>query len=148
MANFPFAKPAAAPKEVPKAQATEAVAETPAKAAKTKKASGERKKPAAQMTVDQVKEILSLIKDHSYGEIAEKVGVTKFQVNRVLMTTKKQLREAAAGDPAKLAKVEEYIKEYLSRPENTLPGKGGGARQAKVKSALDDIVANILASIS
>ncbi|HQF36546.1 MAG TPA: hypothetical protein PLL26_02790 [Candidatus Dojkabacteria bacterium] len=148
MAQFPFAKPKDAPAAAP--TATPAPAAPAAEVPKTKgvKKSGEdRKKPAAQMTSDQVKQILSLVKTSSYSEIAEKVGVTKFQVNRVLMSTKKQLREAAAGDAAKLAKVEAYIKEYLSRPEDTLPGKGG-ARGGKVKGAVDSLVGDILASIS
>ena len=150
MATFPFAKPKDA--AVPAAEAV-ATTEAPAVAAKApkvkgKKASGEdRKKPAAQMNPEQVKQILTLIKDNSYTQIGELVGVTKFQVNRVLMQTKKQLREAAAGDANKLAKVDAYIKEYLSRPEDTLPGKGGG-RGGKVKGALNGVVGDILASIS
>jgi hypothetical protein len=144
MATFPFAKPKDAPAAAP---AAEAPAEAKAPKVKGVKKSGEdRKKPAAQMNSDQVKQILTLVKDHSYTQIAEQVGVTKFQVNRVLMSTKKQLREAAAGDAAKLAKVDAYIKEFLSRPEDTLPGKGGG-RGGKVKGALDGVVGDILASI-
>ena len=152
MAQFPFAAkkeaaPAAAVEGAP--VAAEAVpAATKAPKVKGKKASGEdRKKPAAQMTPEQVKQILTLIKDHSYTETATMVGVTKFQVNRVLMNTKKSLREAAAGDPAKEAKVETYIKTYLSRPEDTLPGHGG-ARGGKVKGALDSEVNDILASLA
>jgi len=98
------------------------------------------------MTSEQVKQIIALVKDHSYSQIAETVGVTKFQVNRVLMATKVQLRENAKGDAAKLAKVEEYIKTYLNRPEDSRPGKGG-ARGGKVKGALDSVVGDILASI-
>jgi len=148
MATFPFAKPKDAPAATPAAPAAEAAPAT-AKAPKVKgkKADGgDRKKPAPQMVPDQVKEILTLVKEHSYTQIAEKLGITKFQVNRVLMSTKKQLREAAATDPIKLAKVEAYIKEYLSRPEDTLPGHGGG-RGGKVKGALDNVVGDILASI-
>jgi len=147
MAQFPFAKPkdgaVPAAAEAPVA----AVAAEKAPKVKGKKASGEdRKKPATQMNPEQVKQILALVKDHSYTQIGEQVGVTKFQVNRVLMSTKKQLREAAAGDATKLAKVETYIKDFLSRPEDTLPGKGGG-RGGKVKGALDGVVGDILASI-
>lgn len=142
MAQFPFAKPKA---DAP-AAAAPAAAPAEAKEKKAKKSGEDRKKPATQMTAEQVKQILSLVKDNSYTSIAEQVGVTKFQVNRVLMSTKKQLREAAAGDAAKLAKVEAYIKEYLSRPEDTLPGHGGG-RGGKVKGALDSIVGDILSSI-
>ncbi|MFA7202705.1 MAG: hypothetical protein WC188_03200 [Candidatus Caldatribacteriota bacterium] len=163
MANFPFAKkeetPAAptaapaAPTAAPAAPtaapvaAVEGQTEKPAKVKKTKKSGEDRKKPAAQMTPEQVKQVLVLIKDHSYTEVAEMIGITKFQVNRVLMTTKKSLKERAGDDPAKLAKVEEYIKNHLSRPEDTLPGKGGGGRGGKVKSALDDVVSDILAGL-
>jgi hypothetical protein len=148
MATFPFAKPAAPAAAAPVAPAaTAAPAEAKAPKVKGKKASGEdRKKPATQMNPEQVKQILSLVKDNSYTQIGEQIGVTKFQVNRVLMSTKKQLREAAANDPAKLAKIEAYIKEYLSRPEDTLPGKGGG-RGGKVKGSIDNVVGDILASI-
>jgi hypothetical protein len=142
MANFPFPpKAKAAPEAAPEAAAAPAE-----KAPKQKKSGADRKKPAAAMTPDQVKQIIALVKDHSYSQIAETVGVTKFQVNRVLMATKVQLRENAKGDAAKLAKVEEYIKNYLNRPEDSRPGKGG-ARGGKVKGALDSVVGDILASI-
>lgn len=146
MAQFPFAKP----KDVPTAEATEATEAAPEvekKAKKVTKSGGERQAPAQAMTEEQVREIISLVKDMSYSEIATKVGVTKFQVNRVLMSTKKQLREAAEGNPAKLAKVEEYITNFLSRPEESRPGKGGG-RGGKVKSALNDVVGDILNSLA
>lgn len=148
MAQFPFAKPKdGAVPAAAEAPVAALAAEAKAPKVKGKKASGEdRKKPATQMNPEQVKQILTLVKDHSYTEIGTTVGVTKFQVNRVLMSTKKQLREAAAGDAAKLAKVETYIKDFLSRPEDTLPGKGGG-RGGKVKGALDGVVGDILASI-
>jgi len=154
MAQFPFAKPKEAPAAtatdtpVTAAPVTEApVAETTTgKAKKTKKSGEDRKKPAAQMNAEQVKQVITLVKDHSYTEIAEIVGITKFQVNRVLMHTKSQLRESAANDPAKLEKVNAYINEYLCRPEDSRPGKGGG-RGGKVKGALDNVVGDILASI-
>jgi hypothetical protein len=151
MAQFPFAQKPAAPAETPVTDAAPAATEAPAveaPAKKTKKTKTDkvRKTPAKQMTPEQVKQILGLVKENSYPEIAEKVGVTKFQVNRVLMSTKKQLRESAGGDPVKLAKVEQYITEHLSRPEDAQVGRGAG-RGGKVKSALDDIVGDILASI-
>jgi len=144
MANFPFPPKA---KAVPEAVAPEVVTPAVEKAPKQKKSGADRKKPAPAMTPDQVKQIIALVKDHSYSQIAETVGVTKFQVNRILMATKTQLRESAKGDAVKLAKVEEYIKTYLNRPEDSRPGKGG-ARGGKVKGALDNVVGDILASIS
>mgnify|MGYP000967494666 FL=1 len=149
MTNFPFppkAKASEATPETVAAPVAAAPAETTAVKSKGKKKSGEdRKKPAPAMTPEQVKQIISLVKDHSYTQIAEVVGVTKFQVNRVLMVTKDQLRKSAEGDAAKLAKVDAFIKEHLSRPEDSLPGKG--PRGGKVKGALDDVVGDILASI-
>lgn len=153
MANFPFPPKAktteATPAESPVTSTTTAeAAPTAATKAKGVKKSGEnRKKPAPVMNQEQIKQIIAMVKDHSYAQIAEAVGVTKFQVNRVLMNSKEYLRKAAEGDPVKLAKVEEFIKTHLSRPEDTLPGKGG-ARGGKVKNALDNVVADILASLS
>mgnify|MGYP001338076844 CR=1 FL=1 len=155
MADFPFKKPAAAPTAAPAATPAPAAASAPAatetaKAPKEKKLTKkgvERKTPAPAMTPDQVKQVLSLVKDNSYTQIAEIVGITKYQVNRVLMSTKEQLLKAAEGDAAKTEKVKAYIKEYLSRPEDSRPGMGGGRTGGKVKGALDNVVGDILASI-
>jgi len=142
MANFPFPPKAKAAEVTPTENtatpspttATESPAPVAASKVKGVKKSGEsRKKPAPAMNEDQIKQIIAMVKDHSYAQIAEAVGVTKFQVNRVLMNSKEYLRKAAEGDPVKLAKVEEFIKTHLSRPEDTLPGKGG-ARGGKVKN--------------
>jgi hypothetical protein len=108
-----------------------------------KQAAGERKTPAPAMNAEQIANIIKLIPTTSYGDIATQLGITKFQVNRVLMDTKKKLREAAGADVEKLAKVNGYIETFLSRPEDSRPG-GGGAREGKVAKALDDIVGNIL----
>jgi hypothetical protein len=152
MAQFPpFAKVKDAPvAEAPAVETTQAPAPAATKAPKVKgvtKSGEDRKKPAPQMNGEQVKQILTMVKDKSYTQIAEEIGVTKFQVNRVLMSTKKQLRESAANNPVQLAKVEEYIKNYLSRPEDTLPGHGGNKGGGKVKGALDSVVGDILNSI-
>ncbi len=135
MAQFPF----------PKQSPTENTAVPEVAPVRTKKDPEDRKKPAPPMNLDQVKQIITLVKTHSYSDIAEKIGVTKFQVNRILMQTKKQLRENAAGDPDKLAKIEEYIDLHLSRPEDPQQNKSG--KGGKVKDALDNIVGDILASI-
>ena len=148
MATFPFPQKKAT-EAAPAALAATTAAPAEAKPVKVKglKKSGEpRKKPAPQMTPEQVKQILVLIKDNSYTQVATQLGITKYQVNRVLMQTKKSLREQAVKNPAKADRIEAYIKEYLSRPEDTLPGHGGG-RGGKVKGAMDDVVGDILASI-
>jgi len=150
--GFPF--PPKAPAAKAEAVAAPAVdtAEAPAPVAKTAKVkkttkNGEdRKTPNKQMTKDQVGQVLALVATTSYTDIGEQLGITKFQVNRVLMETKKTLREAAAADPAKLAKVEAYIAEVLSRPEDTRPGSKG-PKGGKVKSSIGDIVGSILAGL-
>jgi beta-N-acetylglucosaminidase len=114
---------------------------------KEKKPTTDRKKPNRPMTPEDANFVVENVKNMSYSEIAEARGITKHQVNRVLMQVKKQLREAAGDDQNALAAVEAHIKEHLSRPEDTLPGAGGG-RASVVKSSIDDIVGNILNSIS
>jgi hypothetical protein len=143
---FPFptaGAPIAPAPVIPAAVVEGAPTEAPAKKERKKQAAGERKTPAPAMNAEQIANIIKLIPTTSYGDIATQLGITKFQVNRVLMDTKKKLREAAGADVEKLAKVNAYIDTNLSRPEDSRPG-GGGAREGKVAKALDDIVGNIL----
>ena len=138
-------KEVAAPTAAP--VAAEAAAEAAPKVKKAKKvADGERKTPAKAMNPDQIKEVLAMVKDFSYSEIAEKLGITRHQVNRVLMEVKGILKKNAEGDPAKMAKVDAYIKEHLSRPEDSRPGSTG-PKGGKVKNVLNDIVGNIMAGL-
>ena len=143
--------------ETPKAApaATTDAAPAPVKAPKEKKAKApkaegeaakERKTPAKAMNPDQIKQVIAMVKDHSYTEIGEALNITKHQVNRVLMEVKNILKKNAAGDADKMAKVELYIKDYLSRPEDSKPG-ASGPKGGKVKNALNDIVGNILAGL-
>jgi beta-N-acetylglucosaminidase len=111
-----------------------------------KKSTEDRKKPNKPMTPEDTKFIIDNVKNMSYTEIAEARGITKHQVNRVLMQVKKQLREAAGDNKEALTAVENHIKEHLSRPEDSLPG--GGARASVVKNSIDDIVAGILTNLS
>lgn len=114
---------------------------------KKRKKSGEaRATPNRQMTKDDVIFVINNVKTMSYSEIAAARGLTKHQVNRALMEAKKMLREAAGEDADKKAKAETYIKEHLSRPEDTLPGSGGG-RKSEVKKAINDVVGDILNSL-
>jgi hypothetical protein len=108
-----------------------------------RQADGERKTPNRQMTNEDISFIVSNVKTMSYTEMADARGVTKSQVNRVLMEVKKNLRDQAKDDPKKLAAVEEYIKDKLSRPEDSLPG----SRSSAVKDSIDDIVNGILGVI-
>ena len=144
MANAPF--PPFVKKDKP-AEETAPVATTEVvKAPKAPKDAADRQKPAKMMTKEQISQVLSLIKTKSYTEIGEELGITKHQVNRVLMEVKKSMKAAAKGDAAKEAKVEAFIKEHLSRPEDTRPGVKG-AKGGKVKSALNDIIGDIMAGL-
>lgn len=141
MTNVPF-PPFAEEEKNEAAEAAEATEET-----KLTKSGKPRKKPNRPMTEEDIQFVLQNVKNMSYAEIAEARGITKFQVNRVLQTVKKQLREAAGDDPVKKQKVEEYIKEHLSRPEDTRPGKGGGRRTSKVQKSIDSLVGDILSGL-
>lgn len=148
MANAPF--PPFVKKEATTAPAAPAApaAETPTVVTATKapKESKEKRSAAKMMTEEQMRQVLALIKDKSYTEIANELGITKHQVNRVLMDVKKILKAKAESDPEKAAKIEAFIKENLSRPAETRPGVKG-AKGGKVKKALNDIVGDILAGL-
>lgn len=122
--------------------------EAPAATKATRKSSGKpRQTPNRQMVKEDIDFILANVKTMSYTQMAEERGITKHQVNRVLMTVKKDLRTSAGEDAAKLALVDQYILENLSRPEDSRPGKGGAGRGSAVKDSIDDIVGNLLNSI-
>lgn len=139
----PVAAPVAAPPVAEAAPVAAPVAET---AAPAEKKATDRKKPNRAMTPEDTQFIVANVKTMSYTEIAEARGITKHQVNRVLMQVKKQLKEAAGDDAEALATVNKHIEEHLSRPEDTRPG-GGGGRAGVVKASIDDIVGNILNNI-
>jgi len=155
----PAAKPVAAPVAPPVVEpiieetetgveemAEETAVEEVVEKKERKKSDKERAKANRQMTAEDTKFVIENVKTMSYTEMATARGITKHQVNRVLMQVKKDLRERCGGDEAKLAQVETIIKEQLSRPEDTLPGAGGG-RSGVVKDSIDNIVDNILSGI-
>ncbi len=80
----------------------------------------------------------------SYNDMAEACGLTKFQVNRILMEIKKGIREKAKGNEAAEMAAEKFIKENLSRPEDSGPGKGGGKVKNALNTAVDNIIGNLL----
>ena len=124
-----------------------AVEEAPVKKTR-KKSEGERKTPNRQMNKEDIAFVVANVKTMSYTEMATERGLTKHQVNRVLMSVKKDLVESAKDNPEALAKVKAYIEANLSRPADTRPGAGGGAgRSSAVKDSIDDIVGNILNGI-
>ena len=113
--------------------------------------------PNREMVPEDMEFIVNNIKTMSYTQMAEARGLTKHQVNRVLMTVKQQMKDACvtardgegkptAYDEASLAKVEAYIAEHLSRPEGSRPGQGGG-RGSVVKDSISTITNDILANI-
>lgn len=108
-----------------------------------RQADGERKTPNRQMTNEDIQYIVQNVKTMSYTEMADIRGLTKHQVNRVLMDVKKNLKAQAADDPNKLAAVEAYIKEHLSRPEDSLPGN----RSSVVRDSIEGLVSGILDGI-
>ncbi len=132
-------KEAQVAEEVAVEEAEVTAEETPKK--RRKKSSDDRKTPNREMTSEDIEFVVNHIKDMTYIEIAEARGITKHQVNRVLMEVKKQLREAAGDDPEKQAVVEKHITENLSRPEGAF---GGTRRGSQVKESIDSVVADIL----
>jgi hypothetical protein len=82
----------------------------------------------------------------SYNDMAEKRGLTRHQVNRILMDIKTQLRnsykdEAGNEDPEKKKRVESYIESVLSRPEDS---RVGAKKGSPVRDAMNDVVSEIL----
>ena len=133
---------------------TEAPVETPAEVKVRAKRTTE---PNREMVPEDMEFIVTNIKTMTYTQMAEARGITKHQVNRVLMTVKQQMKDACATardekgkptafDQEALAKVEAYIAEHLSRPEGSRPGQGGG-RSSAVKDSITSITDNILANI-
>ena len=147
MSDFPFEKPEeieveteSAP-EIPQASVEEKLSDEP-KEKKAKKTI--ERKATREIEAEDIKYVLANVREKSYLEMAEKLDLTKFQVNRILMDIKKNLRENAKGDPTKEAKVENYIDNHLSRTNVT---RGGGTKGGKVREALDNVIEDILAGL-
>ena len=143
--NIPFPTPGATkpepttePQEVPTA-APEVATTTEAKKEKRKV----ERKATRNITQNDINFVINNIKNMSYGEMAEKLGLTRHQVNRILMDLKKALREEAKKT-GREEQVERYIKEHLSRPEEA---RVGSKKEGEVKKAVSNTVANILNSL-
>lgn len=136
----------------------------------------EKKKRTRSTTVinpDHVPFVQANIKTMSYDLMAEKLGISKSQVNSILQTIKSNIRDAAIAD-AKAAgasayaqkgtnkkneilwdwanpisdlakKVEVYIDSDLSRPADARPGgaKGNPAMKTAINTAVSDILKNL-----
>ena len=165
------AAPTAAPSAAPVAAASAAAPATPV----AEVAPAEKKKQVRLATKiignDEITFVVQNVKTMGYNEMAEKVGITKHQVNRILQTLKEGLRKSAidaaeaAGEKAygerttkkgeikadyaaplsALAqKVENKITASLSRPADTRPGaKGGGKAKQALDSTLDAMLADL-----
>ena len=138
----PTADPAAqaAPQAAPNPEAQAAPQATDGKKPRKKV----ERKATREINREDVQYVLQNIKTQSYKEMADHLGLTKSQVNRILMDTKKDLRKSVKGNPEAEAKVEAYIKEHLSRPEDSGVGrKGGGAVRTAINSVVADILGNL-----
>ena len=150
MAQFtpPFAKEGESKEQAAPAQAAapEAPAAAPAAPAETAEAPKKKveRKATRIINKDDIQFVCQNVKTMSYNEMAEKRGLTRHQVNRILMDIKSQLRESAGEDAAKKEKVEAYIQAQLSRPEDS---RVGAKKGSPVRDAMDDVVADILGNL-
>ena len=142
MSDFPFEKPEEEVATVEEAVTTDAPQAEEVTEKKAKKSI--KRKATREIEPADIKYVLGNVRDKSYQEMAETLKLTKFQVNRILMDIKKNLRENAKGDPTKEAKVESYIEQHLSRTNVT---RGGGGKSGKVREALDTVIEDILAGL-
>jgi 3-oxoacyl-ACP reductase-like protein len=153
MAQFtpPFAQSEQPAPAAPKAPATapQAPAAAPAAPAAAAPATEKKKidrKATRTINKDDIQFVCQNVKGMSYNDMAEKRGLTRHQVNRILMDIKSQLRksfvnEQGVEDPAKKEQIETYIATYLSRPEDS---RVGAKKGSPVRDAMNDVVSEIL----
>lgn len=127
------------------------------------------KKKNAPITPEQIKFVKQNVKSMGYQEMADQLGVSRNQVNRILQQLKKGMREKviedaknqgtepyALNDKGKYdynqpqtemaKKVENKVKNELSRPEDTRPGagrKGGGTVQNTLNQEVEDLLSDL-----
>jgi 3-oxoacyl-ACP reductase-like protein len=128
-----------------------AAATTPAAAgaANPTPAASEKKKIVRKATrtisKEDIQYVCQNVKTMSYNDMAEKRGLTRHQVNRILMDIKNQLRKSYVVDGQEDAKkkevVENYIANVLSRPEDS---RVGAKKGSPVRDAMNDVVSEIL----
>jgi hypothetical protein len=90
------------------------------------KIKGDKMKKAKPLTAEKVKEILDLVKTHNTVEkIAESLEVSKFQVNRVILSTRQGLIESSLDKDQNIKdKVQAYINESLTPIDLFDPSEG------------------------
>lgn len=127
----------------------------------------ETKRNTKTLDAESIRFIRQNVREMTYAEMAEKLGLSKHQVNRALQYLKEQMRkhaldtdDAAYGKKqnskgedvpdwsnplSEIAKkVETKIENEMSRPAQSRPGGGGGG---KVKKALDAELDDLLADL-
>lgn len=122
-------------------------------------AAGEKEQPTEKKKIDRkatrtinkddIQFVCANVKEMSYNDMAEKRGLTRHQVNRILMDIKSQLRKSyvdANGneDPKKKEQIESYINQVLSRPEDS---RVGAKKGSPVRDAMNDVVSEILSGL-
>lgn len=121
------------------------------------------------ITNEHIKFVRQNVKTMGYNDMAEKLGLTKNQINRILQTLKEGMRAKAVEQDANAygtkqnkkgetvydwtqpksdfaQKVEKKIAEELSRPAESRPGAGGGGG-GKVQQALDAELDDLLSDL-
>jgi hypothetical protein len=128
-------------------------AQPQAPAAPAAEAAPEKKKIERKATrtinKDDIQFVCANVKGMSYNDMAEKRGLTRHQVNRILMDIKGQLRKSYVDengneDAAKKEQIEGYIAQVLSRPEDS---RVGAKKGSPVRDAMNDVVGEILAGL-
>jgi len=107
------------------------------------------RKATRTINKDDILFVCKNVKGMSYNDMAEKLGLTRHQVNRILMDIKAQLRKSyvtAEGveDPARKEVIEKHIAEHLSRPEDS---RVGAKKGSPVRDAMNDVVSEILGNL-
>jgi len=141
----PFATPAApaataTPAAAPTAEAPVAAAPADtapaADAAKT-----ERKKPAKQMTGEQIREVIARAKKGETPKaIADAMGLVRNQSYRAIKTYKDRITELMADETTPADKRAKLQAELDSIPERTFGESGGSGRTSTIKNTLDDLL--------
>lgn len=125
-----------------------------------------RERSKVNISQEHIKFVRQNVKKMGYTEMAEQLGITRNQINRILQTLKEGMRSAAVqADPdaygtkenkkgekvydwtqpkSEMAKkVEAKIESDLSRPAESRPGAGGSGG-GKVQQALDSELEDLL----
>jgi len=127
-----------------------------------------QKRNSVLITRDHIKFVRQNVKTMGYNEMADKLGLTKNQINRILQFLKEGMRNKAVTEDsnaygtkknkkgedvydwtqpksAYAKKAEAKIEAELSRPADTRPGggAGGGQVQQALDSELDDLLAEL-----